>query len=438
MSFTVENLEKNMAKLTIEVPADEFEKALQKAYEKQKGKITLNGFRKGKAPRAMIEKIYGAGIFYEDAANIVIPDAYEKAADECEIDIVSQPEIDVTQVEKGKDFIFTATVAVKPEVTLGKYLGVEVEKTETKVLAADVNAELDRIREQNARIVDVTDRAVKSGDQTVIDFEGFIDGVAFDGGKGENYPLTIGSHSFIDTFEDQIIGANIGDEIEVNVTFPEDYQADNLAGKPAMFKVTVKSIKEKELPAANDDFAKDVSEFDTLAEYKADLKKTLTEKKKDEAAKIKKSKAVEKVVENATMDIPDPMVKSQVQSMVTEMAQRLQMQGVSLEQYMQYMGTEPQQFMMSLRPEALLRIKNSLVLDAVVEAEKITVSDADFEEELNKMASMYSMEVDKIKEMIGEDETEQIKKDIAIQKAADLIASKAVEVAPAKEEKDAE
>lgn len=438
MSFTVENLEKNMAKLTIEVPADEFEKALQKAYEKQKGKITLNGFRKGKAPRAMIEKIYGAGIFYEDAANIVIPDAYEKAADECEIDIVSQPEIDVTQVEKGKDFIFTATVAVKPEVTLGKYLGVEVEKRETKVLAADVNAELDRIREQNARIVDVTDRAVKSGDQTVIDFEGFIDGVAFDGGKGENYPLTIGSHSFIDTFEDQIIGANIGDEIEVNVTFPEDYQADNLAGKPAMFKVTVKSIKEKELPAANDDFAKDVSEFDTLAEYKADLKKTLTEKKKDEAAKIKKSKAVEKVVENATMDIPEPMVKSQVQSMVTEMAQRLQMQGVSLEQYMQYMGTEPQQFMMSLRPEALLRIKNSLVLDAVVEAEKITVSDADFEEELNKMASMYSMEVDKIKEMIGEDETEQIKKDIAIQKAADLIASKAVEVAPAKEEKDAE
>ncbi len=438
MSFTVENLEKNMAKLTIEVPADEFEKALQKAYEKQKGKITLNGFRKGKAPRAMIEKIYGAGIFYEDAANIVIPDAYEKAADECEIDIVSQPEIDVTQVEKGKDFIFTATVAVKPEVTLGKYLGVEVEKTETKVLAADVNAELDRIREQNARIVDVTDRAVKSGDQTVIDFEGFIDGVAFDGGKGENYPLTIGSHSFIDTFEDQIIGANIGDEIEVNVTFPEDYQADNLAGKPAMFKVTVKSIKEKELPAANDDFAKDVSEFDTLAEYKADLKKTLTEKKKDEAAKIKKAKAVEKVVENATMDIPEPMVKSQVQSMVTEMAQRLQMQGVSLEQYMQYMGTEPQQFMMSLRPEALLRIKNSLVLDAVVEAEKITVSDADFEEELNKMASMYSMEVDKIKEMIGEDETEQIKKDIAIQKAADLIASKAVEVAPAKEEKDAE
>ena len=438
MSFTVENLEKNMAKLTIEVPADEFEKALQKAYEKQKGKITLNGFRKGKAPRAMIEKIYGAGIFYEDAANIVIPDAYEKAADECEIDIVSQPEIDVTQVEKGKDFIFTATVAVKPEVTLGKYLGVEVEKTETKVLAADVNAELDRIREQNARIVDVTDRAVKSGDQTVIDFEGFIDGVAFDGGKGENYPLTIGSHSFIDTFEDQIIGANIGDEIEVNVTFPEDYQADNLAGKPAMFKVTVKSIKEKELPAANDDFAKDVSEFDTLAEYKADLKKTLTEKKKDEAAKIKKSKAVEKVVENATMDIPEPMVKSQVQSMVTEMAQRLQMQGLSLEQYMKYMGTEPQQFMMSLRPEALLRIKNSLVLDAVVEAEKITVSDADFEEELNKMASMYSMEVDKIKEMIGEDETEQIKKDIAIQKAADLIASKAVEVAPAKEEKDAE
>lgn len=438
MSFTVEKLEKNMAKLTIEVPAEDFEKALQKAYEKQKGKITLNGFRKGKAPRAMIEKIYGAGIFYEDAANFLINEEYPKAADECDIEIVSQPEIEVVEIEKGKNFVFTATVAVNPEVTLGQYLGVEVDKTETKVLAADVNAELDKIREQNARLVDVTDRAVKAGDQTTIDFEGFVDGVAFEGGKGEDYPLTIGSHTFIEGFEDQIIGANIGEEIDVNVTFPEDYQAENLAGKPALFKVTVKAIKFKELPKLDDDFAKDVSEFDTLDEYKKDLKKSLTEQKKEDAEKIKKANAVAKAVENATMDIPEPMIKTQVNSMVNEMAQRLSMQGLSLEQYMQYMGTTPDQFMMSLRPEALMRIKNGLVLEKVVEAENITVTDEEVEAELTKMASMYGMEVDKIKEMIGDNEKEQIMKDIAVQKAADLIGSKAVEVAPAKEEKDAE
>ena len=426
MSFTVENLEKNMAKLTIEVAAEEFEKALQKAYEKNKSKISVNGFRKGKAPRSFIEKVYGAGIFYEDAANILIPDEYAKAADESKLDIVSQPEIDVTQIEKGKSFIFTATVAVKPEVTLGKYLGVEIVKADTKVTADDVKAELEKVREQNARLLSVTDRGIKKDDQAVIDFEGFVDGVAFEGGKGTDYPLTIGSHSFIDNFEDQLIGAKVGSEVEVNVTFPEDYQAEHLAGKPAMFKVTVKDIKVKELPKLDDDFAQDVSEFDTLKEYKDDIKKSLTEKKKAEAVKENQQKAVAKAVENATMDIPEVMVKTQVNNMVNEFAQRLQMQGLSIEQYIQYMGATPAQYMESLRPDALARIKNGLVLEAVAKAEKITASDEDVEAEINRMAEMYKMEASKVKEMLGDREIENIKADLAIQKAAELIGAKAV------------
>ena len=426
MSFTVENLEKNMAKLTIEVAAEEFEKALQKAYEKNKSKISVNGFRKGKAPRSFIEKVYGAGIFYEDAANILIPDEYAKAADESKLDIVSQPEIDVTQIEKGKSFIFTATVAVKPEVTLGKYLGVEIVKADTKVTADDVKAELEKVREQNARLLSVTDRGIKKDDQAVIDFEGFVDGVAFEGGKGTDYPLTIGSHSFIDNFEDQLIGAKVGSEVEVNVTFPEDYQAEHLAGKPAMFKVTVKDIKVKELPKLDDDFAQDVSEFDTLKEYKDDIKKSLTEKKKAEAVKENQQKAVAKAVENATMDIPEVMVKTQVNNMVNELAQRLQMQGLSIEQYIQYMGATPAQYMESLRPDALARIKNGLVLEAVAKAEKITASDEDVEAEINRMAEIYKMEASKVKEMLGDREIENIKADLAIQKAAELIGAKAV------------
>ena len=434
MSFTVENLEKNMVKLTIEVAADDFEKALQKAYEKQKGKIALNGFRKGKAPRNMIEKIYGAGIFYEDAANILIPDEYSKAAKDSSLDIVSQPEIDVTQIEKGKNFIFTAEVAVKPEVTLGDYLGVEIDKIDVKVTADDVKAELEKVREQNARIVDVTTRGVKDKDQAIIDFEGFVDGVPFEGGKGQDYPLTIGSHSFIDNFEEQLIGARIGKEVEVNVTFPENYQAAELAGKPALFKVTVKGIKAKELQKLDDEFAKDVSEFDTLAEYKADIKKNLTDKKKEDAKKEKERLAVAKAVENASMEIPEAMVKTQVNNMVNEFAQRLQMQGLSMEQYIQYTGATPQQFMESLKPEAETRIKNSLVLEAIVKAENIEVSDADFDAEIDRMASMYQMEADKIKDMLGDAEKDQIKSDLAATKAAELIASKAVEVAPKKAE----
>ena len=428
MSFTVENLEKNMAKLTIEVSAEDFEKALQKAYEKNKNKIAVNGFRKGKVPRAVIEKVYGAGVFYEDAANILIPEEYSKAAEESKLDIVSQPEIDVTQIEKGKSFIFTAEVALKPEVTLGEYLGVEIEKTDAKVTADDVKAELEKVREQNARLVDVTSRGVKDKDQAVIDFEGFVDGVPFEGGKGTDYPLTIGSHSFIDNFEEQLIGAKIGKEVEVNVTFPENYQAAELAGKPATFKVTVKAIKVKELPKLDDDFAKDVSEFDTLADYKADIKKNLTEKKKEEAKREKEAKAVE----NASMDIPEGMIKLQVNNMVNEFAQRLQMQGLSIDQYIQYMGSNHQQFMESLKPEAVTRIKNSLVLEAVVKAENITATEDDFEEEVKRMADMYKMEVDKVKEILGDNEKEQIMSDLAIQKAAELIASKAVEKAAPK------
>lgn len=432
MSFTVENLEKNMAKLTIEVSAEDFEKALQKAYEKNKNKIAVNGFRKGKVPRAVIEKVYGAGVFYEDAANILIPEEYSKAAEESKLDIVSQPEIDVTQIEKGKSFIFTAEVALKPEVTLGEYLGVEIEKTDAKVTADDVKAELEKVREQNARLVDVTSRGVKDKDQAVIDFEGFVDGVPFEGGKGTDYPLTIGSHSFIDNFEEQLIGAKIGKEVEVNVTFPENYQAAELAGKPATFKVTVKAIKVKELPKLDDDFAKDVSEFDTLADYKADIKKNLTEKKKEEAKREKEAKAVAKAVENASMDIPEGMIKLQVNNMVNEFAQRLQMQGLSIDQYIQYMGSNHQQFMESLKPEAVTRIKNSLVLEAVVKAENITATEDDFEEEVKRMADMYEMEVDKVKEILGDNEKEQIMSDLAIQKAAELIASKAVEKAAPK------
>ncbi len=432
MSFTVENLEKNMAKLTIEVSAEDFEKALQKAYEKNKNKIAVNGFRKGKVPRAVIEKVYGAGVFYEDAANILIPEEYSKAAEESKLDIVSQPEIDVTQIEKGKSFIFTAEVALKPEVTLGEYLGVEIEKTDAKVTADDVKVELEKVREQNARLVDVTSRGVKDKDQAVIDFEGFVDGVPFEGGKGTDYPLTIGSHSFIDNFEEQLIGAKIGKEVEVNVTFPENYQAAELAGKPATFKVTVKAIKVKELPKLDDDFAKDVSEFDTLADYKADIKKNLTEKKKEEAKREKEAKAVAKAVENASMDIPEGMIKLQVNNMVNEFAQRLQMQGLSIDQYIQYMGSNHQQFMESLKPEAVTRIKNSLVLEAVVKAENITATEDDFEEEVKRMADMYKMEVDKVKEILGDNEKEQIMSDLAIQKAAELIASKAVEKAAPK------
>ena len=428
MSFKVEQLEeKNMVKLVIEASAEEFEAGLNTAYNKNKNKISVPGFRKGKAPRKMIEQLYGSQIFFEDAANEIIPDAYADAAKESGLDIVSQPKVSIEQLEAGKPFIFAAEVAVRPEVELGEYKGVEVTKADAEVTDADVEEELKKVQDQNSRTVSVEDRAVKDGDMTVIDFEGFIDGEAFDGGKGENYPLTIGSHSFIDTFEEQMIGMNIGEEKELNVTFPEDYHAENLKGKPATFKVTVKEIKEKQLPELDDDFAQDVSDFDTLAEYKDDLKKKIAERKESEAKAKKESEAIEKVVEAAKMDIPQAMIDTQVNRMLEDFAMRLQQQGLSVEQYFQYTGMTADKIKEEMKHEAVKRIKNSLVLEAVAKAENIEVSEEEFEAELQKMADMYKMEIEKIKEFMQDAEAKQMKDDIAIQKAVELIVSSAVE-----------
>ena len=428
MSFKVEQLEeKNMVKLVIEASAEEFEAGLNAAYNKNKNKISVPGFRKGKAPRKMIEQLYGSQIFFEDAANEIIPDAYADAAKESGLDIVSQPKVSIEQLEAGKPFIFAAEVAVRPEVELGEYKGIEVTKADAEVTDADVEEELKKVQDQNSRTVSVEDRAVKDGDMTVIDFEGFIDGEAFEGGKGENYPLTIGSHSFIDTFEEQMIGMNIGEEKELNVTFPEDYHAENLKGKPATFKVTVKEIKEKQLPELDDDFAQDVSDFDTLAEYKDDLKKKIAERKESEAKAKKESEAIEKVVEAAKMDIPQAMIDTQVNRMLEDFAMRLQQQGLSVEQYFQYTGMTADKIMEEMKPEAVKRIKNSLVLEAVAKAENIEVSEEEFEAELQKMADMYKMEIEKIKEFMQDAEAKQMKDDIAIQKAVELIVSSAVE-----------
>lgn len=427
MSLQVEKLEKNMVKLTIEASAEDFNAAIEKAYQKNKGKINVQGFRKGKAPRAMIEKMYGTGIFFEDAANFIIPEAYEKAAVESGLDIVSRPEIDVVQIEAGKPFIFTATVAVKPEVTLGEYKGIKVEKVEVSVSDEEVQAELDKVREQNSRTISIEDRAVADGDIAVIDFEGFVDGVAFEGGKGTDYSLTIGSHSFIDTFEEQLIGKTLGEEVEVNVTFPTEYHAPDLAGKPAMFKVKINEIKVKELPEANDDFAKDVSEFDTLDEYKADIKKSLLEKAEKEAATKKEDAVVEKAVEAATMEIPEALIDTQARQMAEEFAYRLQAQGLSLEQYFQFTGMDANKYLETLKPQALKRTQTRLVLEAIVKAENITVSDEEFDTEVANMAKAYQMEVDKFKELISEKEKEQITMDMAVQKAVDFITEASVE-----------
>ena len=427
MSVQVEKLENNMAKLTIEVSAEELDKAIEKVYQKQKNSISVPGFRKGKVPRAMVEKMYGAAIFYEDAANVLIPDAYEKAYDECGEDIVSSPKIDVVQIEKGKSFIFTAEVALKPEVTLGKYKGVKVDKVEVEVSDADVDAAIDAERERNARSISVTDRAVKDGDQTVIDFEGFKDGVAFEGGKGENYPLTIGSGAFIPGFEEQLIGKNIGEEVEVNVTFPEQYQAEELAGQPAVFKVTVKEIKEKQLPELDDEFAAEVSEFDTLAEYKEDVKKGLVEKREKDAKNAKEDAVIDAIIEDAKMDIPDAMVETTQRQMIQEFAQNIQMQGLSLEQYFQFTGLTAETMMEQVKPQAEKRIKSRLVLEAVVKAENIVATEEDFDNEIAKMAEMYKMEADKVKESIGEEGKKQLMEDLAVSKAVEFVVNEAKE-----------
>ncbi len=421
MSLQVEKLEKNMAKLTFESTPEEFEKAIQSAYLKNKGKIMVQGFRKGKVPRQIIEKMYGVEVFFEDAANILIPDVYEKELKESDLEVVSQPEIDVVQIEKGQPFIFTAKVALKPEVTLGEYKGLEVGTVDVTVSDEDVEKEIEAERERNARTITVENRPVADKDTVIIDFEGFVDGEAFEGGKGENYPLVIGSHSFIDTFEEQLIGAELGSEVEVNVTFPEDYQAEDLAGKPALFKVKIEEIKAKELPELDDDFAQDVSEFDTLEEYKEDVRKNLTEKKEQEAKNVKEEAVLAKVVENAEMEIPEPMIEQQIRQMTEDFAGRIQMQGLSLEQYMELSGLTPDKMVEQMRPNAIKRIQVRLVLEAIAEAEKIEVSDERVDQELEEMAKKYHMEAAKLKETMGEREMKQFKKDIAVQEAAKLV-----------------
>ena len=428
MSLQVEKLEKNMAKLTIEVSAEELEKAIEKAYQKNKNKITLPGFRKGKAPRKMIEKMYGKEVFYEDAANELIPAAYDKALDECTETIVSQPQIDVVQLEAGKPFIFTAEVALKPEVTLGKYKGVEVPKADLEVTEEEVDAEIAKERENSARTITVEDRAVKDGDMTVIDFEGFVDGVAFEGGKGENYPLTIGSGAFIPGFEEALIGAEIGVETDVNVTFPEDYQAADLAGKAAVFKCTVKEIKEKELPELDDEFASEVSEFDTFAEYKEDMKAKLVSRKEEAAKGVKEEAVIAAVIEEASMEIPEAMIESQQRQMVEDFAQRIQSQGISMEQYMQITGMDVQTLMAQTKPQAEKNIKSRLVLEAVVKAEGIETSEEDLNEEIKRMAEVYKIEEEKVVEILGEAGKKQVAEDLAVGKAAQFLVENAVEV----------
>lgn len=425
MSLQVEKLENNTAKLTIEVEASKFDKAIQKAYQKNKNKFNIPGFRKGKVPYAMVEKMYGAAVFYEDAANELISGAYAQAAEESGLEIVARPEINVTQIEKGKPFIFEAEVTTKPEVKLGKYKGIKVEKADVTVTDEEVAEELDKVKEQNARLVAADDKAVEDGDQTTIDFEGFVDGVAFEGGKGEDYPLTIGSHSFIDTFEEQLIGKKVGEEVEVNVTFPENYQAKELAGKPAMFKVTIKEIKVKEYPELDDDFAQDVSEFDTLDEYKEDIKKNLTEKKEKEAEAEKESKVIEAIVNDAEMDIPEKMVEAQAEQMLEEFAQNIAMQGISFEQYLQFTGATVDQMKEQVKPQAQARVESSLVLEAVVKAENIEATEEEVEEEIKKMAGRYNMEADKLKGLLTDSDKENLKKDICARKAAKFVVDEA-------------
>ena len=438
MSVKVERLENNMARLTIEVSPEKFEEALNKAYLKMRGRITLPGFRKGKAPRKMIERAYGAGVFYEDAANIVIPEAYDEALRECEETVVSRPEIDVTQIEAGKPFIFTAEVALKPEVELGQYKGVEVPVFSTEVTEAEIDAEVDKERDKNARIITVEDRPVEQGDMIKLDFAGTVDGEAFDGGTSTDYPLTIGSGSFIPGFEEQLVGAKIGEETEVKVTFPEDYHAEELKGREAVFVCTVKQIQVKELPEADDEFAQEVSDYDTMEAYRGELRRNLENRKAEEAKRAKENAAVAKIIEGAKMDIPEAMVQEQVRRMIEDFRRRIESQGITMEQYMQFTGMDEASLGEQMRPDALRRIQNSLVLEAVAKAENIEISDERVDEEIAKMAEQYKMEPDKLKEMMGEFELDQIRNDLTIQAAVDLVRDAAVETESAEEKKEEE
>ena len=425
MSVQVEKQEKNMAKLTVEVPAEQFVDAIKKAYNKNKNRFNVPGFRRGKAPQMMIEKMYGEGVFYEDAADEAINETYADAMKESGLDIVSRPEISIEQIEKGKPFIYTALVAVKPEVSLGQYKGIEVEKADASVKEEDIEAELKRVQNQNARLVSITDRPVAKDDQVVIDFDGSVDGKAFDGGKAEDYPLTIGSHAFIDTFEDQLIGKNIGEECEVHVTFPGEYHAKELAGKPAVFKVKIKEIKVRELPELDDEFAGEVSDFDTLEEYKKDIEAKISERKQKAAATENENRVVDKVVEGASMEIPERMIDGQVENMIQDTARRMQRQGLDLDQYLKYTGMTLDQMKEQARPQAVKRIQTRLVLEAVAKAENIQISDEKLDEEITKMAESYQMEADKLKSYMTEMDKEQMKEDLAVQEAVDLLVAEA-------------
>ncbi len=438
MSVQVENLEKSMAKLTIEVPADKLEAAIQAAYLKEKAKIGIPGFRKGKVPRHIIEKMYGVDVFYEDAANTLIQDNYKPAMKESGLDIVSRPTVDIVQIEKGEPFIFTAEVAVRPPVTLGKYKGITVTKIDTSVSEEEIDKEVERERNNNARTITVEDRAIQDGDIAVIDFEGFVDGVAFEGGKAENYSLKIGSHDFVGDFEEQLIGRNAGDETEINVTFPEDYDEEDLAGRTALFKIKIHEIKTQELPELDDEFAQDISEFDTLAEYREDVKKRITEAKEAEARRTKEDEAIKKIVDKSSMEIPDAMLETQVENMIEEFAQRIGQQGLSFQQYMQLSGLTIDKLKEQVKPDAVSRIQSGLVLEQIAEEENIEVTDDDFAAEVEKMAGIYRMKPEKLMEVIDEEEKESMKKDIAVQKAVELIMDNVKERAKAKSKKEKE
>ena len=432
MNVQVEDLGKNMVKLTVEVEAETVDAAIKSAYNKQKNKIAIPGFRKGKVPQAMIEKMYGPEIFYEDAVNNMLQTQYPAAVEESGVDVVSRPNIDVTQIKKGEPFIFTAEVAKRPEVTLGKYNGVTVTKIDTSVTDEEVDTEIETQRNANARTVTITDRPVKEGDTAVIDFEGFVDGVAFEGGKGENHPLEIGSHSFIDTFEDQLVGKNTGDEVEVNVTFPEQYQAEELAGKPATFKVKINEIRAKELPELNDEFVQDVSEFDTMAEYREDVKKKLVERKENVAKGTKEDEAIQKIIDKSKMEIPEAMIDMQAENMIEEFAQRIASQGMSFEQYLQFSGMTIDKLKEQVRPEAVQRIQSSLVLEQIAKEENIVATDEDVDAEVEKMASMYGMKAEDLKNYMGDSEKESMKRDIAVKKAVEFVMANVKERAKAK------
>ena len=425
MSVQVENLEKNTAKLTIEVPAEKFEEAVQHSYNKNKGKFNIPGFRKGKAPFNMIKKMYGVGVFYEDAVDEVIDASYPDAAKESGLEIVSRPAVSIEQIEEGKSFIYTAKVAVKPEVTLGEYKGVEVQKTKSEVTEEDIETEIKRAREKNSRLITVEDRGVEDGDQVTIDFDGSVDGKRFEGGKAEDYPLTIGSHTFIDNFEEQLIGKKTGEECEVNVTFPAEYHVEELKNKPAVFKVKVKEIQRKELPEANDEFASEVSDFDTMEEYKKDLSEKLHAEKIEAAKTADEDKIVAKVIENATMEIPDQMVEEQVNGMVNDYARRLESQGISFKQYVEITGMTAEKIGEQMKPQAIKRIQTRLVLEAVVKAENIQADDAAVEKQFDKMAADFKMDKEQIKGMFGEEQMAQLKEDLAVQKAIDFLVAEA-------------